>query len=133
MRLFTMTGSLAHRESGFSLVETLVALTILSTIAVAFLGGISTGSRNVYIADERATGESLARSQMEWAKNIGYSYNATSYDTASIPDSGDYNNYSANITAEAVHDPDDGIQKLIVTITHSGKQVFKLEGYKVDR
>jgi hypothetical protein len=105
----------------------------LGTIAVAFLGGVATSSRDVYTADERATAESLARSQMEWAKSASYSYNATSYSTAPIPIHKDYINYSANITAEPLHEPDDGIQKITVTITHSGEAVYRLEGYKVDR
>jgi type II secretory pathway pseudopilin PulG len=115
----------------------LVALAILGVTAVAFLNGLTTASRAGYIADERATAENLARSQMEWAKNASYSYNATSnatcYSIAPIPATEDYINYSANITAEPLHDPDDGIQKITVTITRSGKVVFNLEGYKVDR
>ena len=124
---------LIRRKGGFSLVETLVALAILSTISVAFLNGISTGSRDVYLADVKTTGESLARTQMEWVKNAAYSYNATCYDAMPIPVSGDYNNFSVNITALPLHDPDDGIQKVIVIINHSGRNVFELEGYKVDR
>jgi len=122
-----------NRESGLTLLETVIALAILATIAVAFLAGVATSSKAVFIADERATAESLARSQMEWAKNASYSYNATSYSLAPIPDAKDYINYSANITAEPLHYPDDGIQKITVTVTHSGKVVFKLEAYKVDR
>jgi len=120
-----------------TLLETLVALAILGTIAVSFLSGVGISSKAVYIADERATAENLARSQMEWAKNASYSYNATSnatcYSVAPIPADKDYINYSANITAEPLHNPDDGIQKITVTITRSGKVVFKLESYKVDR
>lgn len=116
-----------------TLMETVIALAIVGTIAVAFLSGVTTTSRGAYIADEQATAESLARSQMEWAKNASYSYNATSYPIAPITDAEDYINYSANISAEPLHEPDDGIQKITVTIAHSGKAVLELEGYKVDR
>ncbi len=121
------------RESGLTLLETVIALAIVATIAVAFLGGVATSSKVTYIADERATAGDLAQSQMEWAKNASYSYNATAYSIAPIPAAKDYVSYSANITAEALNDPDDGIQKITVTIAHSGKVVSKLEGYKVDR
>jgi type II secretory pathway pseudopilin PulG len=123
----------ARRESGISLLETAIALAIVGIVAVAFLTGVATASKAAFIADERTTAESLARSQMEWAKNASYSYNATSYSIAPIPTAKDHINYSANITAEPLYDTDDGIQKITVTITRSGKVVLKLEGYKVDR
>ncbi len=122
-----------HGESGITLLETVIAVAILGTIAVTFLSGVATSSKGVYTADEQATAESLARSQMEWAKNASYSYNATSYSTAPILTTKDYINYSANITAEPLHELDDGIQKITVTITRYGEAVYRLEGYKVDR
>ena len=123
----------SRRETGLTLLETAIALAIIGVVAVAFLTGVTTSSRVTYIADGQATAESLARSQMEWAKNASYSYNATSYAIAPMPSGKDYIDYSANITAEPLHDPDDGIQKITVTIAHSGKTLFKLENYKVDR
>ncbi len=120
-------------EKGISLIETIIAVSILSAIAVSFLSGVATSSKGVYISDEEATAESLARTQMEWVKNASYSYNATSYSLAYIPADKDYMDYSANITAESLHETDDGIQKITVTIRRSGEKVFILEGYKVDR
>lgn len=122
-----------HGESGITLLETVIAVAILGTTAAAFLSGVAHSSKGVYTADVQATAESLARSQMEWAKNASYSYNATSYSTTPIPTTEDYINYSANITTESLHEPDDGIQKITVTITCSGETVYTLEGYKVDR
>jgi len=110
-----------------------VALAILGTIAVAFLSGLATASKAAFIADEQATAESLAQSQMEWVKNADYVYSATEYSPAPIPDGKDYINYSAIIAAEPLHDPDDGIQKITVTVKRFDKGVIKLEGYKVDR
>ncbi|MFQ6122707.1 MAG: prepilin-type N-terminal cleavage/methylation domain-containing protein [Dehalococcoidales bacterium] len=121
------------REQGVTLVETMVAMAILGAIAVAFLSGLATTSKAASLADERATAESLAQSQMEWVKNASYSYNATGYSPAPIPSGKDYINYSATIAAEPLHNPDDGIQKITVTVKHSDNEVIKLEGYKVDR
>jgi len=133
MRLLRILGKFTGRESGVTFIETVVALAILGVIAVAFLNGLTTTSKSVFTADEHTTAESLAQSQMEWVKNASYSYNATTYSSAPIPSGKDYLNYSTLITAEPLRSPDDGIQKVIVTIKRSDKGVTKLEGYKVDR
>ena len=133
MRVFGIPSIFTRRESGATLMETVVALAVLGTIAVCFLSGLVTSSKAAFTVDERATAMSLAQSQMEWAQNASYVDNATAYSPASIPSGKDYINYSANITAEPLHDPDDGIQKITVTVNRSGEQVFMLEGYKVYR
>ena len=133
MRWFRMLNIFNGRESGVTFLETVVALAILGVIAVTFLNGLTTASKATFIADEQTTAESLAQSQMEWVKNADYSYNATAYSPAPIPVGKDYINYSVIITASPLHDPDDGIQKITVTVKHSDEGVIKLEGYKVDR
>lgn len=108
-------------------------MAILGLIAVAFLSGLSTAAKATFIADEQATAESLARSQMEYVKSQPY---ADSYSPASIPEwleDEDYSGYSVTIDAEPLHDTDQGIQKITVTIEHLDKQLITLDGYKVDR
>jgi len=136
MRVFQVAKRLsifAGHGSGIGLIETLVALAIIGTIAVTFLSGLATSSKAAFTADEQTTAESLARSQMEWAKNVDYIYGTTEYSPAPMPCVGDYVKYSAIIIAEPLRTPDDGIQKITVTIKHSDKGVIRLEGYKVDR
>lgn len=132
-RVVRMPSIFIRRESGVTLIETVVALAILFTIAVTFLSGLATTSRAVFSADERNTAQSLVQSQMEWAKSVDYVYDATEYSPGPIPSGKDYINYSATIAVESLHYPDDGIQKITVTIKHSGKGIIKLEGYKADR
>jgi type II secretory pathway pseudopilin PulG len=119
-----------NSESGMTLSETVVALAIITTIAVVFLGGLVTISNATVISDEQATAESLARSQMEWIQERTYVENATQYTYAPILSINDYQNYSANITATALHIPDDGIQKITVTIERNGENIVTIEGYK---
>jgi len=126
-------GILVSAESGMTLVETVVALAILGTIAIVFLSGLAISSKAVIIADEQTTVESLAQSQLEWVKEADYVYGATEYSLAPIPTGPEYTDYSANITAEPLHTPDDGIQKITVTVRRLGEVVMELEGYKVDR
>lgn len=133
MRLFSVLRVLVCRESGVSLIETAVTLAVLGTVVVTFLAGLATTSRAAFITDEQATAESLARSQMEWAQNASYTNSATQYSPTPIPTDTDYSNYSANITAQPLNNPDDGIQKITVIVSHSGEQVITLESYKVNR
>ena len=124
---------LTSRESGITMIETVVALAIIGVIAVTFLSGLGTASRATVITDVRSTTESLARSQIEHAQNADYAYGATQYSAAQIPSGDDYANYSTMILAEPLHDPDDGIQKITVIVKHSDAEIARLESYKVDR
>ena len=116
-------------QKGFSLIEVLVSVMVLAIIGLAFLSALDTGARATLIMDERTTARNLACSQMEYVKSQDY---AASYTPASIPSGKDYVGYSANITAEPLHDADD-IQKITVTIEHNNKVVTTLETYKIDR
>ncbi|MFH1381470.1 MAG: type II secretion system protein [Chloroflexota bacterium] len=44
-----------YRESGVTLLEMLIALAILGTVAVSFLSGVASSSRVAFVADEEAT------------------------------------------------------------------------------
>ncbi len=119
-----------RRESGATLLEAIVALAILATIVVVFLGGLIGTTKAASLTDERTTAESLAQSQMEWVLNSNY---ASQYSPATLPSGSDYINYTVNITATSLHSPDDGIQKITVTVQRSGKEITRLEGYKASR
>ena len=133
MRFWQIIKKLTRRETGISLIETVIAVVILGAVSVSFLNGLTTASRTTFITDEHSTAENIARTQLEWAKQVGYSDNATAYAPAPMPAGKDYTNYSAVITTEALNNPDDGIQKITVNVQRSGKDIFTLKGYKVDR
>ncbi|MDD5591008.1 MAG: type II secretion system protein [Dehalococcoidales bacterium] len=134
-------------EKGFTLIMVLVAIAILGLVAAIFAGGISTGAKGVAVSDERATAESLARSQMESIKNQSYIYYSDdphdTYEIISTPagysidlDVIPFDPDTATPYSESngIFDGDDGIQKVTVTIDHNDKEaVFTLEDYKVDR
>jgi len=131
-----------HTSRGFTLIEVLIAMALLSIIGVSILGGLSTASRSILIADEQATAESLARSEMEYVKKQDYYVAPWSYELPSTPPAWDashtlpdgYDGYTANVTAELLHATEDGIQKITVTIKHHDKpDVIILEGYRAAR
>jgi len=137
---------------GFTLIEVVVALALMGIIAITVLSALSTASMALITADKRATAESLARSQMEFVKNQGYS--DPDY---SDPDHEDYDvicdviggcpeGYTIEVVVEPI-DPDtyepypynegegafandDGIQKITVIVSRDDKAVITMEGYK---
>ena len=111
--------------------ETLAALALLGIVAVAFLSGLTTSSRASIINDRQSTAASLARSQMDWVKDAAYTENATTYAAMPLPGGDTYSGYSVNITAAPLNSPDDGIQKITVTILRSSDTLTTLEGYKL--
>ena len=146
-------------EKGFSLIEVVIALLLMGIIGIALLIGLATASKAIFIADERATAESLARSQMESVKEQPYD-TAADYD-AGVPGSGEvtyakitgipggYTIWSVDRAGVTVEDiigvpwdtennqpstiTDDGIQRIKLVIKHDVKEVVTLEDYKVDR
>jgi len=128
-----------EREKGFSLLEVMLAIALMGIIAVAFLGAMATGSRAIFIADERATAESLARSQMEYVKNLPYVNEATEYGIdPNLTPNLTLDGYAISVAVDPLLSPDDGIQKITVMIYHPEEEieenkVITLEDYKVDR
>jgi len=119
-------------EKGFALLETIVAIAFLGFVAVAFLGGLGTSTKATMTMGERAIAETLARSELEYVRNCTYQYDTEEYEVnpmLSIPE-------SWNITSpvvEPVHETDDGLQKVTVSVEHNGKTVLSLFTYKADR
>jgi prepilin-type N-terminal cleavage/methylation domain-containing protein len=142
-------------EKGFSLMEVALAIALLGVVAVAYLGALATGSRTIMMADERATAESLARTQIEYVRSqdyVGapwdYTITSSSFDD---PDkegwwdddpppllSDDYATYTVIVSTVPLNGAvDNGIQVITVTIqnTVSGEtgEIFTLEGYRAQR
>ncbi len=63
---------LIKKENGFTLVEVLVALSIMAIVALIFLLALLMAGKAVLLAQEKTIAESIARSQMEYVKQQGY-------------------------------------------------------------
>jgi prepilin-type N-terminal cleavage/methylation domain-containing protein len=134
---------LIKKEQGFTLIEILVAVLLLGIIGVAFFGGLSTSSRVIILGDERATSESLARTEMEYVRNQDYYLAPWLYE---IPPSTDpvpwdpthtlptgYDGYNVTVSAEPINATDNGIQKVTIIVEHPDKEVITLVSYKSAR
>jgi len=141
-------------SKGVGLIEVLIALAILGIVAVAFLGGLSTSLKAVFISDERSTAQSLAQSQMEYVKNQDYITNDVQAEylklnSSDIPSGYDIKSLdrNGNVFDDGEHiigvpwdtengqpsTNDEGIQKITIAVEHNGNEVLTLEDYKVNR
>jgi prepilin-type N-terminal cleavage/methylation domain-containing protein len=128
---------LLKKEKGFTLLEVVLSLALLGIVAAGFLGALATGSRAISIADERATAESLARTQLEFVRSQPYDADNNPPEYLIISDIPD--GYYIILNAVRLDykgdgdDPDDGIQNITVIVVHNEEEVFTLEGYRTLR
>lgn len=135
-------------QQGFTFVEVLIALLVLSVFAITFLMGLAVSSHAVIVADKRITAESIARSQMERIKNIAYVVpvnGEASY--PKIATTSGFTIWSKNYAGEIVEGTgviaiawnqysggqsasDTGLQKVTVIIKKGEDTVFTLEAFK---
>ena len=137
---------LANRESGVTLIETLVALAILGAVGVAFLSGMATTSRAVMVSQERVVAESLAKSQLEYIEAQDYiseaDYDpndpAKRYGLINISDELVEGGYSIEMNPpQTIVSPDAGkgfeIQSIAVVVKRDGEEMLTLSDYKIGR
>ncbi len=143
--------NLIKNQKGLTLIEVLVGIAIIGIIASAFLFAIATAGKANIISDERATAESLARSQFESIKKEGYQPAAANGEfiytkLVDIPEHFEIWSYNrvGNIVSDIIGVPwdtqsyeasasDIGIQRIFLVIKHDGKIVLEIEEYKLDR
>ena len=118
------------RQRGSSLLEVLVALAILGTIAVVFLSTISSGLLGAAKIDERAVAENLARNQIEDIRRQPYSYDNLYPVTLSLPPG--YTVIVDVADLSPVEYPS-SLQKVAVSVCRGERGVLKLETYKVNQ
>jgi type II secretory pathway pseudopilin PulG len=116
------------REVGLGLVETLVAMAILGTCAVAFAAGLSAGSMASNEQRREVVAQELAQNELEFVKSTVFVPGAGTYPTVSTPPG-----YSINVAVSAVPGADANIQKITVTVIEGGQSLLTLADYKVNR
>ena len=130
------------KKNGFSLVEVLVALALMAIVGGGFLMVLANSSSHTLNSDNRATAESIARTQMEYVKSLAYdgSDNPPVYTPAALAAPLNAANWKVLVAAVRL-DPkndgisdDDGTQKITVTVQFNQagtwKTILTLDGYK---
>ncbi len=134
---------LLRKQTGFTLIEILVALALLSVIGVAFLNALFTTSKAIAANQESVAVESLASSQAERIKSEDYvpvaAYNpsdsAYRYELIDVPADLLAAGYSAEINPPVVIIPGtEGfeLQSVAVVIKRNGEAVFTISIYKLE-
>jgi len=119
------------RDSGFTLVETLGAMVIFGLVAVVFLTGLSVSSKALIVSQEKVTAENLAKSQMEDTRIQPYTLEAATYPAITLPQELINENYSVNVDSDPLHNPDNGIQEITVTVSKDSQIILTLVDYKL--
>ncbi|MBN1370015.1 MAG: prepilin-type N-terminal cleavage/methylation domain-containing protein [Dehalococcoidaceae bacterium] len=131
-------------QKGFTFIEVLVGMLLLSAIVAAFLMAIATAFKANMVAQVRTTADSLARAQMEYIKSQDF---ADEYLVFSIPE--DKSAYTIwydpdeDIEDDEINGTDSGkigavnvhvgMQKIMLLIKHNDIDVLRLEQYKTER
>ena len=125
-------------KKGFSLIENLVALAVLSIIGLVVLSGLCIAAKSDLISQEQTKAESLARSQMEYIKQQPYSTSgnyamadvwssAPGYSIVNTVDNPMVVFLDANLNPVTT---DSGLQKVRISVIHGEKTVLTLEDFK---
>ena len=145
---------------GQLLIEVLIALALLGVIATVFIGAMYTALQSARIADERSIAITLAKSEIEYVKQQGYSttegpwaYMVDSTDSYADPGTkpswwdtsqpppfseADFAGYSVDVTGTNLDlngndEPDDSIRTITATAFHYDTPVLTLENFELDR
>lgn len=134
-----------NSEKGFTLVEVIVGVAILSIVGIGLLSALGGASKVLLKADTRETARDLAQAQIEYVQNQDYKTddpngNLVFYNK--IPDLGtnpSYSGYDVEIHAERVEvesgygiADDTGIQKITIIVKKDSIEKFRLEGHKAN-
>lgn len=118
-----------RNQSGFSLVESLIAVAILGSTVFMLLGGLNSGTIALGIQQQGIIAENLGRSQLEYTKGLPYQTAPHIYtQITEVP-----SDYSITAEASVIPGKDENIQKILITVYRNEKSVYTLEGYKVNR
>ena len=121
-------------QSGFTLIETLVAVAILGVIGVTLISAIDTNYRSVAVLDQKTTGMNLAITHVEFIREAEFAQDYSSVVASIVLPS----QYESNINLEYSDNGDDWtetydnqtLQRIIVSISQGGRPIYSICTYK---
>jgi len=120
---------LIARQRGGLMVEAIVSVSLMAIVGTAVLSGLSMSHISGAHTERQSVGENAARNQMAAVFSAPYVANGGTYSAVTVP-------AGYAITAETAElDPlnfDPNVQKVTVTVSFNGAEVFQLESININ-
>jgi len=126
-----------HSQTGFTLIEVLVAVAIIATVGIAVLQGYQTVSTSTRMNDERMVAGSLATQYMDAIKNVPYA--ATYPEIAegiTVPPQYSvavHISYSSDGTTWTSTYTDQKLQKINVAVSRESRSILSICSFRAER
>ncbi len=133
-----MTFGLSQKQKGLTLIEVVLALGLLALIGVGILEAAQANTKASGIIDQQVTAQSLATNYIEAIKQSAFADNYAGA-TANITVPPQYNvavtTFGTDNDTVWVGPPssNQSLQKIVITISQSGKQIFTMCTFRARR
>ena len=125
----TLQNRLFRGSKGIGLVESLIAVMVLSIATTAFVWGLSTTYLILRDAETRVTAGIVARSQIEDTLSGAYLVAPATYPSITELPTG----YTVASTSQLIPNRDENIQEVTVTVAHQGVEVATMKVLKLSQ
>ena len=132
---------LSREQMGFTLIEIVIALSILGFIGAGFLAALNTNSKATSSLDERVLAANLVTAYFEAVKESSYDNTYPEYSSVgdnitlptqfSVTIDCDYSNDGGTTWADSY--TDETLQRITVFVSHQGKPVLSMCTYKAEK
>lgn len=116
------------RQKGGLMIEALVSVSLMAIVGTAVLSGLSTTHISGAKTERQSVAENLARNEMAAVFSSPYVDNLGTYPAVAAP-----GGYAITASTAELDDlkPDPDIQKVTVSVTFDGAEVFQLQSIKI--